>query len=185
MKAIAEEVESLREQLRRHEHLYYVLDQPEITDAEYDALMRKLQALETQHPELATPDSPTRRVGGRPREGFLKVRHSSLMLSLENALNEGELRDFGRRVRELLGGAEHRFVVELKLDGLSMAAHYGDGKFTNAITRGDGVVGDEVVGDEVVGLFLPFLAVDLRVTQLVDKSKGIHAMIPKSIFPSA
>src|SRR4051812_31722801 len=98
------EIEKLREELRRHEHLYYVLDQPEISDAEYDALMRKLQALEAEHPGLATPDSPTQRVGGKPREGFLKVEHSSAMLSLDNALNEGELRDFDRRVRELLGG---------------------------------------------------------------------------------
>ena len=79
-----------------------MLDQPEITDAEYDALMRQLQELEAQHPELVTPDSPTQRVGGKPREGFVKVRHSSPMLSLDNALNEGELRDFDRRVRELL-----------------------------------------------------------------------------------
>src|SRR3954467_13396444 len=94
----AEAVERLRDELRRHEHLYYVLDQPEITDAEYDALMRRLQELEAEHPEFATPDSPTQRVGGRPREGFLKVHHSSAMLSLDNALNDAELRDFDRRV---------------------------------------------------------------------------------------
>src|ERR1035441_2152734 len=116
----AVEVESLRKELRRHEHLYYVLDQPEITDAEYDALMRKLRDLEDRFPELAAPDSPTQRVGGKPREGFAKVRHSSVMLSLDNALNEGELRDFDRRVRELLGGATYRYAVELKLDGLSI-----------------------------------------------------------------
>src|SRR5438309_10100626 len=127
---IRREAEHLRDQLRHHEHLYYVLDQPEISDAEYDALMRRLSDLEKAHPELATPDSPTRRVGGKPREGFLKVRHSSPMLSLDNALNDGELRDFDRRVRDLLGGAEFRYVTELKLDGLSMAAHYRDGKFT-------------------------------------------------------
>jgi len=140
----AREVESLREQLRRHEHLYYVLDRPEITDAEYDALMRKLQELEAGHPELLAPDSPTQRVGGKPREGFIKVRHRSLMLSLDNALNEGELRDFDRRVRELLGGAPFRYVTELKLDGLSMAAHYAGGRFVQAVTRGDGTVGEDV-----------------------------------------
>ena len=102
------EVEKLREELRRHEHLYYVLDKPEISDAEYDALMRRLQELEVQHPELATADSPTQRVGGKPREGFVKVRHSSAMLSLDNALNEEELRAFDRRVRELLGGLRGR-----------------------------------------------------------------------------
>jgi DNA ligase (NAD+) len=138
------EVEQLREELRRHEHLYYVLDAPEISDAEYDALMRKLQELEAQHPELVTPDSPTHRVGGKPREGFVKVQHSSPMLSLDNALNEAELRDFDRRVRDLLEGASYRYVAELKMDGLSMAAHYRDGQFAQAVTRGDGVVGEDV-----------------------------------------
>src|SRR3954447_10024796 len=144
MKDSAREIEKLREELRRHEHLYYVLDQPEITDAEYDALMRRLQELETENPELASPDSPTQRVGGKPREGFAKIEHSSAMLSLDNALNEAELRDFDRRVRELLGGDEYRYVVELKLDGLSMAAHYVDGVFSQAVTRGDGRVGEDV-----------------------------------------
>ena len=129
MKDPAREIEKLRDELRRHEHLYYVLDQPEITDAEYDALMRELRDLEARHPELASPDSPTGRVGGKPREGFVKVQHSSPMLSLDNALNEGELRDFDRRVRELLGGADYRYVSELKLDGLSMAAQYREGLF--------------------------------------------------------
>src|SRR5436190_3448233 len=124
MKDPAAEIEKLREQLGHHEYQYYVLDKPEISDAEYDALMRKLQSLEEQHPELVTPDSPTQRVGGKPREGFIKVRHSSIMLSLDNALNEGELRDFDRRVRDLLGSEPYRYVTELKLDGLSMAVHY-------------------------------------------------------------
>src|ERR1051325_11283346 len=91
---IRREAEQLRDQLRRHEHLYYVLDQPEISDAEYDALMRRLTELEKTHPELVTPDSPTQRVGGKPREGFVKVPHSTQMLSLDNALSEEELRDF-------------------------------------------------------------------------------------------
>src|SRR5689334_24333402 len=102
----AREIEKLREELRRHEHLYYVLDQPEISDSEYDTLMRRLQELEEHYPDLATADSPTQRVGGKPREGFVKVRHSSSMLSLDNALNDGELRDFDNRVKDLLGGAE-------------------------------------------------------------------------------
>src|SRR6516165_3618608 len=97
-KGTEQEIEQLRDELRRHEHLYYVLDQPEITDAEYDALMRRLQDLEAQHPDLITPDSPTQRVGGKPREGFVKANHGAPMLSLDNALNEGELQDFDRRV---------------------------------------------------------------------------------------
>jgi len=121
-----------------------VLDAPEIGDAEYDALMRRLRELEEQHPESASPDSPTQRVGGKPREGFVKVSHSSAMLSLDNALNEAELREFDRRVRELLRGAEYRYVVELKLDGLSMAARYEDSRFVQAVTRGDGTVGEDV-----------------------------------------
>jgi len=144
MRDPAAEIEKLREELRRHEYLYYVLDAPEITDADYDDLMRRLKALEDQHPELATPDSPTQRVGGKPREGFIKVAHSSPMLSLDNALNEGEFREFDRRVKELLAGAGYQYVTELKLDGLSMAAHYRGGQYVQAITRGDGVIGEDV-----------------------------------------
>jgi DNA ligase (NAD+) len=130
--------------LRHHEYLYYVLDAPEITDAAYDSTMRELKALEEAHPELATPDSPTQRVGGKPREGFVKARHSSPMLSLDNALGEGELRDFDRRVRGILGDEAPAYVAELKMDGLSLAVHYHGGNLTRALTRGDGVVGEEV-----------------------------------------
>jgi DNA ligase (NAD+) len=134
----------LREQLEHHEYLYYVLDQPEITDAEFDILMRELRDLETKHPELRTPDSPTQRVGGQPREGFVKVPHSSPMLSLDNALSEEELRDFDARVRTLLKGEPYEYVAELKLDGLSMAAQYTSDKLERALTRGDGRVGEDV-----------------------------------------
>jgi DNA ligase (NAD+) len=131
--------------LRHHEHLYYVLDAPEISDAQYDALMRELQSLETAHPELVTPDSPSQRVGGKPREGFVKVPHSSPMLSLDNALGEDELRDFDRRVRGLLKeGESFAYVAEVKMDGLSMAVHYREGRLAQAVTRGDGAVGEDV-----------------------------------------
>src|ERR1700723_3057227 len=143
-KKISEEIEDLREKLHHHEHLYYVLDQPEITDAEYDRMMRRLQALEAEHPDLVTPDSPTQRVGGKAREGFVKVRHSSPMLSLDNALNEDEMRAFDQRVRELLKGEPYEYVAELKLDGLSMAVHYENGAMLRAITRGDGRGGEDV-----------------------------------------
>jgi DNA ligase (NAD+) len=140
----SQRIEQLREELRRHEHLYYVLDAPEITDAEYDAMMRELKELEEAHPEFASPDSPTQRVGGKPREGFVKVAHSGAMLSLDNALDETELRDFDRRVHDLLGDEEYSYVAELKLDGLSLAVHYRDGKFAQAVTRGNGLVGEDV-----------------------------------------
>ncbi len=140
----AAEAEQLRSKLRYHEHRYYVLDAPEISDAEYDVLMRRLAEFEHEHPELATADSPTQRVGGAAREGFVQARHSSPMLSLDNALNDGELREFDRRVNELLKGEPYRYTAELKLDGLSMAVHYRGGRLTQAITRGDGEVGEDV-----------------------------------------
>ncbi len=130
--------------------------------------MRRLQALEAEHPDLATPDSPTRRVGGKAREGFVKVRHSSQMLSLDNALNEQELRDFDRRVGELLHSAPYRYVVELKLDGLSMAATYRDGRFAQAVTRGDGTIGEDVTENARTIRSLP-LAV--KSPPVVDKKK--------------
>ena len=139
-----EEADQLREAIRHHEHQYYVLDKPEISDSEYDNLMRRLQTIEQEHPELVTADSPTVRVGGKPREGFQKVRHSSPMLSLDNALDEAELRAFDARVRDLLGGESFRYTAELKMDGLSMAARYEGGFFRQAITRGDGTTGEDV-----------------------------------------
>jgi DNA ligase (NAD+) len=141
------QAEALRKTIRHHERQYYVLDQPEITDTEYDALLRELQTLETEHPELITPDSPTQRVGGQAREGVQKLPHSSPMLSLDNALHEEELRAFDSRVRELLGGAPFRYVAELKMDGLSMATRYNGGLFEKAITRGNGTIGEDVTGN--------------------------------------
>src|SRR5579884_2523991 len=112
-----QQMEALREELRHHEHLYYVLDAPQITDAQYDTLMNRLKALEAEHPELITPDSPTQRVGGKPREGFTKVQHSRPMLSLDNVTSEEELRDWDRRVRQLAGPKEEiSYVCEYKLD---------------------------------------------------------------------
>jgi DNA ligase (NAD+) len=135
---------TLREKIRHNEYLYYVLDQPEISDAEFDKLMRQLKDLEAEHPELLRADSPTQRVGGKPREGFVKVRHSSPMLSLDNTYNEEELRDWERRVHELSGRKDVDYVCELKLDGMSLALIYEDGKLVRGITRGDGTVGEDV-----------------------------------------
>jgi DNA ligase (NAD+) len=143
-KDVEKKLEALREKIRHHESLYYVLDQPEISDAEFDKLMRQVKDLEAEHPELITPDSPTQRVGGKPREGFVKVPHSSPMLSLDNTYNEEELRDWERRVHELSGRSDVDYVCELKLDGMSLALIYEDGKLVRGVTRGDGSVGEDV-----------------------------------------
>src|SRR5487761_1884866 len=135
-KQIDTQMEALRTKLRHHEHLYYGLDAPEITDAQYDALMNELRALEAAHPELVTPDSPTQRVGGKPKEGFAKVAHSRPMLSLDNAYDEAELREWDRRVHELAEQENIAYVCELKLDGLSLALTYEDGKLIRGVTRG-------------------------------------------------
>ena len=143
---------ALRAQLRHHEHLYYVLDAPEIDDLQYDALLRELKTLEAEHPEWVTPDSPTQRVGGKAADGFRKVAHSRPMLSLDNVNSEAELREWDARVRELAGaGADVSYVCEYKLDGLSMALHYsdeaGDTRLERGLTRGDGSVGEDVTGN--------------------------------------
>ncbi len=143
--SLGRQIEELRERIRHHEYRYYVLDSPEISDAEFDGLMRQLQKLEAEQPELVTEDSPTQRVGGKPREGFAKVRHSRPMLSLDNVNSEEELRDWDRRVHELAGAdAQLEYVCEYKLDGLSMALHYRDGKLARGLTRGDGETGEDV-----------------------------------------
>ena len=141
---VEKKIEALREKIRHHEYLYYVLDNPEISDLDFDKLMRQLKDLEGEHPALLAPDSPTQRVGGKPREGFVKVRHSSPMLSLDNTYNEEELRDWERRVHELTGRQEVDYVCELKLDGMSLALIYEDGKLARGVTRGDGTTGEDV-----------------------------------------
>ncbi len=137
-------IAALREKIRHHEYLYYVLDRPEISDFEFDKLMQELQQLEAEHPSLITPDSPTQRVGGKPREGFVKVRHSSPMLSLDNTYSEEDLRDWERRVHELSGRKDVDYVCELKLDGMSLSLGYDDGQLVRGVTRGDGTTGEDV-----------------------------------------
>src|SRR5512147_736802 len=144
LKDVSARIEKLREEIRHHEHRYYVLDDPEISDAEYDRLVNELKALEAEQPELVTPDSPTQRVGGKPREGFVKVRHSSPMLSLDNTYNEEELRNWERRVHELSGRKDVEYLCELKLDGMSLALQYEGGKLRHGVTRGDGGIGEDV-----------------------------------------
>lgn len=147
----ASEVENLRTRIRHHEHRYYVLDAPEITDAEYDRLMKALAALEAAHPGLVTPDSPTQRVGGAPAAGFETVEHLAPMRSLENAYSGEELREFDARVRRALDlpqdGGPLTYVAELKIDGLSLALTYEDGRLVRGVTRGDGVRGEDVTSN--------------------------------------
>src|SRR6266700_2335487 len=144
---LGREVEALREKIRYHEHRYYVLDDPEISDPEFDKLINELKKIEAEHPELVTPDSPTQRVGGKPREGFVKAKHSSPMLSLDNAYSEEELRDWERRVHELSGRKDVEYVCELKLDGISLAVRYEEGQLVRGITRGDGTTGEDVTAN--------------------------------------
>jgi len=140
----AERAEFLRGEIERHNHLYYVKDAPEITDAEFDGLFRELQALEAQHPELAAADSPTQRVGAAPLADFPGVRHRVPMLSLGNAFDEDEVRGFDRRVREALGEDEVDYAAEPKFDGLAISLEYRDGLFVKGATRGDGTTGEDV-----------------------------------------
>jgi DNA ligase (NAD+) len=137
-------IETLRDKIRHHEYRYYALDDPEISDTEFDQLMNELKKLETEHPALITPDSPTQRVGGQPREGVVKAPHSSPMLSLDNTYNVDDLRDWERRVHELSGRRDIDYVCELKLDGMSLALIYENGKLVRGITRGDGTIGEDV-----------------------------------------
>ncbi len=149
---VAQRIQELRAELVRHEHLYYVLDAPEISDAAYDALMNELKRLEAARPELVTPDSPTQRVGGKPAEGFRKASHSRPMLSLDNAYSAEDLADWDRRVRELAAGLPVAYMAELKMDGLSAALRYepapnGAARLAAGITRGDGQTGEDVTSN--------------------------------------
>ncbi|MDT5270530.1 MAG: ligase [Acidobacteriota bacterium] len=143
-KSIEAEIGRLREEVLRHEELYYVHDRPEISDVEYDALVERLRALEEKHPEFQTPDSPTLRVGGRPAEGFAEYVHRRPMLSLDNSYNIEDLRAFDERCRKLADGRAFEYVAELKIDGLSLSVHYENGVVVRGVTRGDGRVGEDV-----------------------------------------
>ena len=148
MRAIKEQIEQLRERIRYHEERYYVLDDPEISDSEFDALLQELRALEAVYPELVTPESPTQRVAGRAVEGFESVGHAEPMLSLDNAYTDDELREFDRRVRDALGPeADRSYIAELKIDGLGIALTYDNGKLMRGVTRGDGTLGEDVTAN--------------------------------------
>src|SRR5260370_20775588 len=142
--AVKKEVDGLREKLRYHEYRYHVLDDPEISDAAYDRMLAKLKELEAAYPEIVTTDSPTARVGVAPREGFQSVRHTTRMLSLDNAFSFDALRDFDRRLREGIGREEIEYIAEHKFDGLSISLLYEDGVLVRGVTRGDGTTGEDV-----------------------------------------
>jgi len=146
-KDVKKRIEQLRSEIRKHDYLYYVLNQPEISDRQYDKLFAELQVLEQANPQLITPDSPTQRVSGRPLEGFTTVRHAVPMLSMDNTYNAEELRAFDERVAKGLGGRDYDFVVELKIDGVAISLRYEDGILVTAATRGDGEVGDDVTAN--------------------------------------
>ena len=139
-------VEELRDVIRRHEHAYYVLDQPEVSDAEYDAIFKELRQIEEDRPDLLTPDSPTQRVGGEASDQFAKVRHRSPMLSLQNAFDESEIRGFDKRVRAAVGD-KVIYCAELKIDGLAISLTYAKGRLQRAATRGDGTIGEDVTAN--------------------------------------
>lgn len=147
----AEQIADLRARIRHHEERYYILNAPEISDVEFDALLDQLEALEQAHPDLLTPDSPTQRVSGRPADGFVTARHAVPMLSLDNAYSEDEAREFDARLRRSLGVAAEApplaYVAELKIDGLSIALTYNDGTLVRGVTRGDGVQGEDVTSN--------------------------------------
>jgi DNA ligase (NAD+) len=146
--SLKKKAEELRRQLNHHNYLYYVEAAPEISDLEYDRMMKELEALEKEHPELATPDSPTQRVGGQPIEGFTQVKHRVPMLSIDNTYNAADLKEFDARVRKLLEpGEKVRYVVELKIDGVAMSLTYEKGVLTVGATRGDGETGDDVTAN--------------------------------------
>lgn len=170
---VQQQVETLQDELRHHEHLYYVMDKPVLTDAQYDALMNQLKALEAANPEMVTEDSPTQRVGGKPADGFEKVSHSRRMLSLDNAYNDDDLRAWDARVRAgLLSTDTVQYTCELKLDGLSLALHYGaaqeGSRLLRGLTRGDGSTGEDVSSNvrTIRSIPLGFTAAKLRAAGL-------------------
>ena len=171
--ALRKEAEELREKIRRHEYLYYVEDAPEISDAAFDRLMNRLQEIEAAHPELATLDSPTVRVGGTPREGFTTVRHARPMLSLDNAFSYDALSNWGRRVREGTGREDIEYIAEHKFDGLSISLQYEDGILVRGVTRGDGTTGEDVTPNVKTVRSIP-LRMDDAVIKKLKLSKSFE-----------
>jgi DNA ligase (NAD+) len=183
----AERIAELRREIRYHEERYYVLNDPEIADAEFDALMQELERLEAENPDLVTSDSPTQRVSGRPAAGFVTVEHAEPMLSLDNAYSEEELRDFDARVRRGLAAAGEAmervdYVAELKIDGLSLALTYENGTLVRGATRGDGVRGEEVTSNvrTIRAIPLKLRTADLKGPRKIEIRGEVY--LPRRVF---
>ncbi|UCD52169.1 MAG: NAD-dependent DNA ligase LigA [Phycisphaerales bacterium] len=172
----------LRGEIRKHDHLYYVLSAPQIADQQYDALFAELKQLEAEHPKLVTPDSPTQRVSGQPLEGFATVRHAVPMLSMDNTYNADELKAFDERVRKQLDTTDYDYVVELKIDGLAVSLRYENGVLVSGATRGDGEVGDDVTSNirTIKAIPLSLLAGDGRVPAVLEARGEVY--MPTSLF---
>ncbi|MFH1710077.1 MAG: NAD-dependent DNA ligase LigA [bacterium] len=177
MSEIKKQIEELREEIRRHDRLYYVLDKPEISDAEYDKLFRKLEALEKENPDLISLDSPTQRVGGSPVKAFKPVAHKFPLLSLGNAFNFEELEAFDKRVRAGLGKDKIEYVCELKMDGLAVSLEYKGGKFLTGSTRGDGVTGEDITQN-----LKTIRSVPLKLDRSIDAEVRGEAFLPYEDF---
>jgi DNA ligase (NAD+) len=170
-------IRELREQIERHNRLYHVEDRPEITDQEYDMLMRELRDLEDLFPDMVTPDSPTQRIGGEPLPFFEKVVHKTPMLSLSNAFDDEDLRDFDRRVRQTVGNQTVHYVCELKIDGLAVSLHYENGVFVKGATRGDGTIGEDITQN-----LRTIRSIPLRLTRPLTLEVRGEAYMPRSAF---
>ena len=175
---IGQKIESLRQQLEQHNYNYYVLDKPEITDNEYDTLMKALKELEAQYPEFDSPLSPTKRVGGEVLEGFTKITHDTPLLSLDNAFNAEDLREFDKRVKKEING-EVSYVVEFKIDGLTVALKYVESTLVTGATRGNGVVGEEVTNNVRTIKSIPL---KLKTDEAVDLVVRGEVFMPKIGF---
>lgn len=178
----AAEIERLRDEIRRHEYLYYVQDDPEISDAAFDRLVNRLKQLEAEHPDLITPDSPTQRVGGQPREGLQPVRHTVPMISLDNCFSIEDLRSFDRRVLELTGRQKVDYVAEHKFDGFSLSLQYEKGRLVRGVTRGDGTTGEDVTANVKTIRAIP-LTVDSSLLKKAGISDGGFEVRGEVIMP--
>ena len=178
---IKKRIEQLRNGIRKHDYLYYVLNQPKISDYQYDKLFAELNALEQANPQFMTSDSPTQRVSGQPLEGFVTVRHAAAMLSMDNTYSADELRAFDERVQKQLGSEDYDYVVELKIDGVAISLRYEDGKLATAATRGDGEVGDDVTANVRTIKAVPLVLLGAGTMPAVLEVRG-EVYMPTSAF---